>query len=400
MKEDDVVIVSAVRTAIGKYGGSLRNETPQGLAAIVIRESIRRAGIADESVDQVILGWTRQTTEASNIARHAALKAGLPESILGYTVHRQCTSGLQAVFNAFQEIKTGNNDVVVAGGTEVLSAAPFYLKKARFGYFRGDGVLKDSLTESGMGAQPPEIYGEDLSMGITAENLAEKYNVSRESQDQFAYESQQKAAKAIETKKFKDEIIPVTIKASKELFSFEQDEHARLNTTMVKLAALKPVFKEGGTVTAGNSSGQNDAAAALAIMSYKKAVELKVNPLARIISGAAAGVDPRFMGISPVPATQLALKRAGIDIDDIDLFELNEAFASQCLATLKGIPIPKEKLNVNGGAIALGHPVGATGAIILTKLIYEMQRRKNRYGLVTLCGGGGQGLTLIVESIL
>jgi acetyl-CoA C-acetyltransferase len=399
MKDDDVCIVSAVRTAIGKFGGALRDETPQGLAAGVIGESIRRANIQSDVVDQVIMGWTRQTTEASNLARHALLKARLPERSTGYTVHTQCTSGLQAVFNGFQEIKTGNNEVVVAGGTEVLSAAPYYLKRARFGYFRGDGILKDSLTESGLGAQPPEIYGPELSMGITAENLAVKYGIGREEQDLFAYESQQKTAKAIETNRFVEEILPVKISLSGKSVDFKQDEHPRPDTTLEKLSRLKPAFREGGTVTAGNSSGQNDGAAALVLMSYRKVAELGVKPLARIISGASAGVDPRIMGISPVPATVATLKKAGLTIEDIDLFELNEAFASQCLAVLREIPIPKEKLNVNGGAIALGHPVGASGAIILTKLLYELQRRRGHYGIATLCGGGGQGLTLLVEAL-
>lgn len=395
----DVVIVSAVRTAVGRLGGTLKNERPQNIAALVIKEAIRRSNISFDVVEQVVFGWTRQTTEASNLARVSALQAGLPVEVSAYTVHRQCTSGLQAIVNAYKEILTGGAEVVVAGGTEVLSSAPYYLKMARFGYGRGDGALVDSLTESGPGAVPHEIYGKNLSMGLTAENLAEKYAISREEQDKFAYESQMKASAAIKTKRFQEEIIPVQVKAGKQKVSFDTDEFPRPDTTLEAMAKLPPVFKENGTVTAGNSSGQNDAASALVLMSARRAQQLNVTPMARILSEAGAGVDPRIMGIAPVPATNLALKRAALSLDDIDLVELNEAFAAQCLAVLKEMPIPGEKLNVNGGAIALGHPVGATGAILMTKLLYEMKKRKLRYGLATLCGGGGQGLSVIVEHL-
>ncbi len=395
----DVVIVSAVRTAIGKLGGTLKNERPQNLAALVIKEAIRRSTVSPEEVDEVIFGWTRQTTEASNIARVAALQAGLPVEVSAYTVHRQCISGLQAIVNGYHAILTNSAQVVVAGGTEVLSSAPYYLKMARFGYSRGDGVLVDSLTESGPGAVPHQIYGKNLSMGVTAENLAEKYEISRPEQDKFGYESQMKADQAIKAKRFQEEIIPVPVKVGKEVVLFDTDEFPRPETTLEKMAKLPPVFKEHGSVTAGNSSGQNDAASALVLMSAQKAAQLNLAPLARVVAQAGAGVDPRVMGIAPVPATKLVLKKTGLSLDAIDLVELNEAFAAQCLAVLREMAIPGEKLNVNGGAIALGHPVGATGAILMTKILYEMKKRKVRYGLVTLCGGGGQGLSVIVERL-
>ncbi len=396
---NDVVIVSAVRTAVGKFGGALKNESPQSLAALVIAEAVGRAGVDPAQVETVIMGWTRQTTEASNIARVSGLKAGLPVEISAYSVHRQCISGLHAIVEGYREIATGAAEIVVAGGTEVLSGAPYYLKMARFGYYRGDGLLVDSLTEAGPGGVPPELYGKNLSMGITAENLAEKYGIPREEQDRFAYRSQMKTADALKAKRFKEETVPVPVRAGKETILFDTDEFPRPDTTLEQLAKLRPAFKENGTVTAGNSSGQNDGASAVVLMHEKKAEKLNLTPLARVVAEAGVGVDPRIMGISPVPATRIALKRAELSLDDIDQVEMNEAFAVQCLAVLKEMPIAEEKLNVNGGAVALGHPVGATGAILMTKLLYEMKRRRDRFGLVTLCGAGGQGMSVIVERL-
>ncbi|MFZ5632454.1 MAG: thiolase family protein [Bacillota bacterium] len=396
MDDREVVILSAVRTAVGRLGGSLKDIPPQDLGAMVVREALNRAGIPGSAVGEVIMGHSRQTTEASNIARVIALKADIPEEVPAYTVHRQCASSLQAFVNGCQEILTGGSDVVVAGGTEVLSRAPFYLKNARYGYGNGNGVLVDSLTEAGPGAQPPEKYGH-LPMGLTAENVAREYGISREDQDRFALLSQQRAARAIAEGYFKAQILPVPVKSGKGTVLFDTDEHPRM-TTLEKLAALPPAFAEGGTVTAGNSCGFNDAAGALVLASGARARELGRKPLARVVSWSAVGVSPRIMGIGPVPATLKALARAGLSLDGIGLIELNEAFASQVLASLRQLKLGEERINPGGGAIALGHPIGATGAVLLTKLVYGMMGRGDRYGLVTLCIGGGQGMAVILEN--
>ena len=394
---NEVVIVSAVRTAIGTIGGSLKDIPPQELGATVIKEAVRRAGVDPASVDEVIMGWSRQTTEASNIARVCSLLAGITEDASAFTVHRQCAASLQAISSGTQQIQTGRAEVIVAGGTESLSRAPFYLKNARYGYSAGDGVLVDSLTEAGPGGQPPSIYG-SVSMGDTAENVAKKYNVSREDQDKFALQSQERCQRALAAGVFKDEIVPVEIKTRKGSVIFDTDEGPRVST-LEKLASLKPVFKKGGSVTAGNSCGRNDAAAAVVLMSADKAKELGLKPLARIVTDAAAGVPPQLMGIGPIPAVRKALKQAGLSLADIDLIELNEAFASQSLAVIRELGFDVEKTNVNGGAIGLGHPIGATGARLMTTLLYEMGRRKARYGMVTLCIGGGQGMATIIERL-
>lgn len=394
---NEVVIVSAVRTAIGTIGGSLKDIPPQELGATVIKEAVRRAGVNPASVDEVIMGWSRQTTEASNIARVCSLLAGVTEEAAAFTVHRQCAASLQAISSGTQQIQTGRAEVIVAGGTESLSRAPFYLKNARYGYSAGDGVLVDSLTEAGPGGQPPSIYG-SVSMGDTAENVAEKYNVSREDQDKFALQSQERCQRALAAGVFKDEIVPVQIKTRNGTVIFDTDEGPRVST-LAKLASLKPVFKKGGSVTAGNSCGRNDAAAAVVLMSANKAKELGLKPWARIVTDAAAGVPPQLMGIGPIPAVRKALKQAGLTLADIDLIELNEAFASQALAVIRELGFDMEKTNVNGGAIGLGHPIGATGARLITTLLYEMQRRKARYGMVTLCIGGGQGMATIIEML-
>lgn len=395
MSEREVVILSAVRTAIGRLGGSLKDIPPQDLGAMAVREAVKRAGVPVSEVGEVIMGHSRQTTEASNIARVSALKADMPEEVPAYTVHRQCASSLQAFVNGCQEILTGCAGVVVAGGTEVLSRAPFYLKNARYGYGNGNGVLVDSLTEAGPGAQPPEKYGH-LPMGLTAENVAREFGISREDQDKYALLSQQRAAMAVAEGRFKSQIMPVQIKSGKGTVIFDTDEHPRM-TTLEKLSALPAAFAEGGTVTAGNSCGFNDAAGALVLASKAKARELGIKPIARAVSWSAVGVSPRIMGIGPVPATLKALSRANLNLDDIGFIELNEAFASQVLASIRQLGLSEESINPNGGAIALGHPIGATGAVLLTKLVYGMMGRDVRYGLATLCIGGGQGMAVILE---
>jgi acetyl-CoA C-acetyltransferase len=315
----------------------------------------------------------------------------------GYTVHRQCASGLQSINSAAQEIMCGLADVVLAGGAESMSTAPYYLRKARYGYEAGNAELVDPNTESQPRAQPIEVYGH-LTMGLTAENLAVQYQISREEQDEFALASQEKAATAIRDGKFESEIVPYELKKKKETILFDRDEHPRM-TSLDKLAELKPVFKQGGTVTAGNSSGRNDGASAVLVMAEEEAERRGLKPRLRIIAQASAGVSPEIMGIGPAPSTRKALKQAGLTLGDIDLIELNEAFAAQALACVKELGIDQKKLNVNGGAIALGHPLGGTGAILVTKLMNEMERRGSRYGLVTLCIGGGQGTTTIFENL-
>lgn len=391
----DVVIVSAVRTPVGVIGGSLKDVPPQNLAALVLGEAVKRAGIRPDQIDQVILGWSRQTTEAANIARVASLMADFPIEVPAYTVMIQCASSLLAIVNAHREIATGNAEIIVAGGTESLSRAPFYLKNARYGYGAGDGVLVDSLTEAGPCGQPREKYG-NLTMGLTAENVAEKFGITREEQDALGLLSQERAMKAIREGKFKAEIVPVEIKTKRGVTVVDTDEHPR-ETSAEKLAALKPAFKEGGTVTAGNSSGRNDGAAVVVMMSADKAREMGIKPLVRYVSDAVVGVMPEIMGMAPIPATRKVLQKAGLSLADIDLVELNEAFASQAVYCIKELGLDMAKTNVNGSGISLGHPVGATGARLMTTLIHEMGRRTCRYGLVTLCIGGGQGMAVIVE---
>ena len=394
---NEVVIVSAVRTAVGRIGGALKDVQPEDLAKVVIAEAIDRAGIEPATIDEVIFGQTKQSADAANLARVAALKAGLPVEVPAYTVMRQCGSGLQAVNNAAQAIMAGQASIVVAGGTESMSNAPYYMRGARYGYGSGNAVLVDSNTESQPRSQPVEIYG-DLTMGLTAENLADKYGISREEQDIFAQRSQERALDAIKGGRFAGEIIPVEIPQRKaEPTVFAIDEHPR-GTSLERLAKLAPVFKEGGSVTAGNSSGRNDGAACLVVMSAKEAQRRGLQPLAAIRSQAVAGVPPEIMGIGPVPATRKALALAGLTLDDIGLIELNEAFAAQSLAVIRELGLNQDIVNVNGGAIALGHPLGCSGARLLATLLFEMRRRGTRYGLATLCIAGGQGIATIVES--
>lgn len=390
------MIVESVRTAVGRMGGALKEELVDFLAAKVIREILKRT---DESiqVDEVILGQAKQSTDSANLGRLALLRADLPEEVPGYTVHRQCGSGLQAINNAHMQIQLGISEVVIAGGAESMSTAPYYIRHGRFGYQAGNGLILDPNTESQPRSQPIEKYG-NLTMGLTAENLAEKYSISREEQDEYSLRSQELARQAIEKGKFKKEIVPYEVKGKKGTYIFETDEHPR-KTSLEKLAQLKPVFKEGGTVTAGNSTGRNDGASVVLMMTKEKANQYDLKPKARIVAHAASGVSPEIMGIGPVESTKKALQQSGLKLEDIGLIELNEAFAAQVLAVIKEANFDLEKVNVNGGAIALGHPLGATGAILMTKLLHEMERRGEKYGLVTLCIGGGQGITTIVENL-
>lgn len=392
----DSYIVETVRTAIGRIGGSFKNITVDHLAEKVIREVMTRTN-KDIEVDEVILGQAKQSADTSNLARLAALRAELPVTVPGYTVHRQCGSGLQAINNADQQIRLGLSDVVIAGGAESMSTAPYYIRNARYGFGAGNGMILDPNTESQPCSQPAEVYGE-LTMGYTAENLAEHYNISREEQDEFAMRSQLLAEEAIQDGRFNDEIVSFEVKSRKDSFQFEVDEHPR-KSTKEQLAKLRAVFKEGGSVTAGNASGRNDGASVVLMMSEDKLKEYGLKPKAKIIAQAVSGVSPNVMGIGPVTSTQKALDQCGLTIDDIDLVELNEAFAAQALSVIKGAGMDIEKVNVNGGAIALGHPIGATGAVLMTKLLHEMARRGCKYGLVTLCIGGGQGITTIVENL-
>jgi acetyl-CoA C-acetyltransferase len=393
----NVVIVDGVRTAIGRMGGTLKDVEVDFLSEKVMREALKRSNVDGKDIDEVVWGHAKQSSDVPNLARLAALRAELPIEVPGYTVHRQCGSGIQAINNAAQQIISGLSDVVLAGGAESMSTAPYYLRKARYGYGAGNAEIVDPNTESQPRAQPIEVYG-NLTMGLTAENLAEKYNISREEQDEFAFESQQKAADAIAAGKFKDEIVPYEVKVKRERILFDTDEHPRL-TSLEKLASLKAVFKQGGTVTAGNASGRNDGAAALVIMAEEEALKRELKPRLRIVSQASVGVAPEIMGIGPVPATLKALRQAGLTLEDIDLIELNEAFAAQALACVKELNIDRKKLNVNGGAIALGHPIGGTGAILTVKIMNELERRGARYGLITACIGGGQGIATIVENL-
>jgi acetyl-CoA C-acetyltransferase len=391
-----VVIVNAFRTAIGTFGGSLADTSPEELVSLVMKNNLSASGYGANIVDEVIVGQTKQSAHAPNIARVAALHAQFPESIPAYTVHRQCGSGMQAVINGAMSILTGQAEVILAGGVESMSQAPHYTVGSRFGLKMGDLTLFDSNTESQPKSQPEEIYGR-FTMGQTAEWLAEKYNISRREQDEFAFTSQQKTKRAIEMGRFEEEIIPVPVKEGKRgIRHFATDEHPRL-TNIEKLGTLLPVFQKDGTVTAGNSSGRNDGASMLLLMSEEKAEQLGVVPMARIRSFAAMGVSPKEMGIGPIPASQIALKKAGLCLEDIDLIELNEAFAAQSLACLREWGIKGDNVNVNGGAIALGHPLGCSGARIVTTLCHELEKQKRQYGLATICVAGGLGMAMVVE---
>ena len=389
----EVVIASAARTAPGSFGGSLKDVPATELGAIVIKEAIKRAGIKGEQVEEVVMGNVIQAGLGQNPARQATLKAGLPNEVPAMTINKVCGSGLRCVALAAQMIKAGDADIVVAGGMENMSAAPYVLDKARWGQRMGDGKLVDAMIKDGLW----DAFN-NYHMGVTAENIAKEWNLSREEQDAFAAASQQKAEAAIKAGKFKDEIVPVVIPQRKgEPKVFDTDEFPRFGTTTETLAKLRPAFIKDGTVTAGNASGINDGAAAFVVMSAEKAEELGIKPMAKIVSYGSKGLDPAIMGYGPFHATKKALEIAGLTVDDLDLIEANEAFAAQSLAVAKDLKFDMSKVNVNGGAIALGHPVGASGARILTTLLYEMEKRDAKKGLATLCIGGGMGTALIVE---
>jgi len=378
------VVLSAVRTPVGRYGGALAGERPDDLAALVIGEAVSRAGVPAEQIEDVWFGAANQAGEDNrNVARMAALLAGLPESVAGVTVNRLCASGLSAVIGACHAVAAGDGDLFVAGGVESMSRAPLVMAKPEHAFPRGNATAWDTT----LGWRFPNPRLEEMfpleSMGETGENVAERYGVTREEQDAFALQSQQRWAAADAEGRFADELVPVG--------DVVRDEHPRPETSAEKLATLKPAFREGGTVTAGNSSGINDGAAALVIASEEKAQELGVEPLGAFVGSAVAGVDPRVMGIGPVPAVRRLLERAGMDVHEIDLVELNEAFASQSLVVIRELGLDPERVNVNGGAIALGHPLGMSGARLVVSLLHELGRRGGRYGLATLCVGVGQG---------
>ncbi|MCC7527053.1 MAG: thiolase family protein [Candidatus Melainabacteria bacterium] len=401
MKE--AVIVDAVRTPIGKHIGALKDVRPDDLAAHVIRELLKRNQIDQLQIEDVLFGCANQGGEDNrNVARMAALLAGLPVEVAGGTVNRLCGSGLMAVNEACMAIQSGHGDIYIAGGVESMTRAPFVMAKPDAAFPRGDQKLVDTtLGWRFVNKKLADVY-HPYSMGETAENVAEKYSISREDQDEFARQSQAKYGEAKEKNAFKDEIVPVPLPLKKGSTAEEfvgEDEHPRPQTTIDDLKKLKAAFRDGGSVTAGNASGINDGATAVLIMSADRAREYKLAPLARYVTSAVAGVDPSIMGIGPVPATRKALSRAGLNVSDIDLFELNEAFAAQSLACIRELGLDPVRVNVLGGAIALGHPLGSSGARILTTLLHEMRRRKSRYGLATMCIGVGQGIATIVERI-
>lgn len=397
---EDAVILSAIRTPIGRYGGSLKDVRPDDLAALVIAEAVRRAHIDADSIEDVILGCANQSGEDNrNVARMALLLAGLPLHVAGQTVNRLCGSGLQAVNSAAQAIQTGLGDTFVAGGTESMTRAPFVLAKADSAFSRSLNLQDTTLGWRFINPKLSALH-HPYSMGETAENVAEKYGISRADQDAFALRSQQRAVAAQQSGRFATEIVPVTIAQKKgEPTIVALDEHPRADTTLEKLAALKPVFRKDGSVTAGNSAGINDGAAALVLMAHSRARQLGLRPRARIISSAVAGVDPAYMGLGPIPAARKVLQRTGLSIKDMDLIELNEAFAAQALQCVRELEIDEEKVNVNGGAIALGHPLGCSGARLVVTLLHELERRGGRYGLATMCIGVGQGIATIIERL-
>lgn len=387
------VILSACRTAIANFGGSLKDFSAPDLGAIVVREAIARAGVSHADLGEVILGCVLQGGAGMNVARQAAIKAGVPVDVPAETINRVCGSGLQAVVHAVEAVRMGYTDVVVAGGTESMSNAPYAMRGARWGYRMGNSEVIDTMIHDGLTDAMNLCH-----MGITAEAVAQKYNISREEQDQFSADSQRRAAEAIAKGEFRDEIVPVSIPQKKgDPVQFVTDEYPRAGTTREKLAPLRPAFRKDGTVTAGNASGINDGAAATVVVSTEKAAALGTRGIARILSYATVGVDPMLMGIGPVPAVQKALARAGLQTSDIDLFELNEAFAVQSIAVVRELGLDPAKVNPGGGAIALGHPIGASGARVLTTLIYALRRKGGGRGVAALCIGGGMGIAMVVE---
>lgn len=394
----DVVIVQAARTPIGAMGGALKMVTAEELARVAIRGVLDKTDFDLNAVDQVVFGHCRQSSDNPDVARIAALRAGVPETAAAYTVMRHCASGMQAFNCGYMEIQTGQSDVVIVGGTESMSTAPFYIRDARYGLGTGNTLLLDSVTESQFKAQPEEIYG-TFNMGQCADDFARLHRITREEQDEFSFSSQEKAAAAIASGRFKNEIVPVVMPQKKgDPIIFGTDEHPR-KTTKESLAKLKAIFREGGTVTAGNSSGRNDGASALVLMSAEKAASFGLRPLALVRAVTSVAKSPKEWCDAPVPATKKALAAAGLSLSDINLIEMNEAFAAQCVACVKGLDIDESRLNVNGGAIALGHPVGNSGTRIIVTLLHEMIKTNQKYGLATLCAAAGMGMSTIIELI-
>ncbi len=391
---EQIYIVSGARTAIGSFGGAISGIPSVKLGHVVIEEALRRGKIPKEKVDEVLMGCVLTAGLGQNPARQAAIHAGIDQSVCSWTVGMVCGSGMKAVHEAALSIQAGRNDIVVAGGMENMSLAPYTLPSFRWGQRMNNGIAEDTMVKDGLWCAFNQYH-----MGITAENIAEKWGITRNDQDSFAADSQKKAEVSIANGKFTDEIVPVTVRNRKEIIEFCVDEYPRAGTTTEKLSRLAPAFKKDGTVTAGNASGINDGAATLVLASESAVKELGIKPLARIVSYDQAGVDPSIMGIGPMESTKKALKRAGLNIKDIDLIEANEAFAAQSIAVARELEFDMDKVNVNGGAIALGHPIGASGARILITLLYEMLKQKSELGLATLCVGGGMGLTTIIETV-
>jgi acetyl-CoA C-acetyltransferase len=395
MGTEDVVILSGCRTPIGSFGGAFKDVSAVDLGAVAVKEAVRRSGARPDQVDEVVFGCILQAGVGMNPARQASIRAGIPESVPAHTVNKVCGSGLKAVMLAAQAVKCADAELVVAGGTESMSGAPYLLPGGRWGERLGNGKLLDHMIHEGL----TDAF-HDIHMGITAENIVERYRIAREDQDAFAAESQARAAAAIREGRFKAEIVAVPVPQKKgEARLVDTDEYPRPGTTVETLAQLKPAFRKNGTVTAGNASGINDGAAAVVVTTAARARALGASPLARIVSYASAAVDPKVMGIGPVPAVRKALERAGLSADRIDLFELNEAFAAQSLAVLRELKLDATRVNVNGGAIALGHPIGASGARVLVTLLYALQARDKRLGVAGLCIGGGQGVAMVVERV-
>lgn len=390
----NVVIVAACRTAVGALGGMYKTITSLDLSIPIMQELVKRSGIDPEIIEDVIWGCNYQRTYLeNNLARVAAVKAGLPESVPGITIHRNCTSSLSSIQFGYYQIKAGEADCIMAGGADSMSTAPHMVFDARYGKKYGHMELRDSMWDSftNLGVGP--------AMGITAENVAERYGITREEMDAYALQSHQRAVAAIDAGKFKDEIVPITIKGRKGDTVCDTDEFPRRDTSLEKLGRLKATFKEDGKVTAGNSSGMNDAASGVILMDEDKAKELGVPIIARVLSAGAVGLDPDYMGLGPIGASRKVLEKAGLTVEDIDLWEMNEAFAAQCLACQRDLGIDIDKLNVNGGGISIGHPVGATGARLVVTLVHELARREQRYGIATLCAGGGMGVAVLVEMV-
>ncbi len=387
-----IVLAGACRTAVGKMGGALSTTPVADLGTVVIKEALKRANVQPDQVDEVFMGCVLQAAQGQNVARQAAIHAGLPVSVPATTVNNLCGSGLKCINIAADLIEAGEADIIVAGGMENMSMGAYALSKARFGYRMRNGELIDTMVNDALTDAFHHYH-----MGITAENVAEKYGITRQMQDEFSANSQQKCEKALAEGKFKDEIVPMEIKKKKETVVFDTDEGPRKGVTAESISKLRPAFKENGTVTAANASGINDGASAIVVMSEEKAKELGVKPMATWIAGSSAGVDPAYMGLGPIAATKKVMAKSGMSVKDMDLVEANEAFAAQSIEVCRELNFDMDKVNVNGGAIALGHPVGCSGARILTTLLYEMQKRKSKYGLATLCVGGGMGVATIVK---